>query len=64
MVPSFLILGIDPEYELMVKKIQKYSGNMEDSNKIEKMVAEVVMICEKACKELEEEYNSLKYTNS
>jgi hypothetical protein len=60
MIPSFLIIGISSEYELMTKKIQKYSGSSEDSIEIEMMVEKVITVCENACKELEEEYNTLK----
>jgi PAS domain S-box-containing protein len=64
MIPSFLIMGISPEFEIMTKKMQEYTGIHSKANGIDSLVAQLETVCIKACKELEEEYNSLKYTNS
>lgn len=64
MIPSFAIMGIGTAYEMTAKKIQAYSGADTKSNKIKGLVQQLENVCTQACKELEEEYNNLKYTSS
>jgi PAS domain S-box-containing protein len=64
MIPSFAIMGISHEFEIAAKKIQAYTGILSKSNEIEGLVMQLENICLQACKELKEEYNTLKYTNS
>ena len=64
MIPSFLIIGINPDYEIMAKKVQEYTGAALKAIEINNMVQQLESVCTQACKELEEEYNTLKYTNS
>ena len=64
MIPSFLIIGINPDYEIMAKKLQEYTGAALKAIEINTMVQQLESVCTQACKELEEEYNTLKYTNS
>ncbi|MEO8788632.1 MAG: PAS domain S-box protein, partial [Chitinophagaceae bacterium] len=64
MIPSFMIVGISSDFEIMAKKVQDYSGTPVNANGIDSLVAQLETVCLKACEELEEEYNSLKYTNS
>jgi PAS domain S-box-containing protein len=64
MVPSFVIMGISPAFEAIAKKVQAYAGAMSKSNGIDGLVQQLENICVKACKELEEEFSTLKYTNS
>ena len=63
-IPSFAIMGIGTAYEMTAKKIQAYSGADTKSNKINGLVQQLENICTQACKELEEEYENLKYTSS
>ena len=64
MIPSFLIMGISPDYEIMAKKVQEYTGTHLQANGIDSLVTKLETVCVKACEELEEEYNSLKNTNT
>jgi CheY-like chemotaxis protein len=64
MIPSFAIMGISHEFEIAAKKIQAYTGTLLKLNEIEGLVLKLENICVQACKELKEEYNTLKYTNS
>jgi CheY-like chemotaxis protein len=60
MIPSFSIMGISSDFENMAKKIQKYTGEKELKEGIEKMVIDTENICIQACKELETEFNLIK----
>ena len=64
MIPSFAIMGIGTGYETIAKKIQAYNGADTKSDKINGLVQQLENICTQVCKELEEEYNNLKYTSS
>jgi NTP pyrophosphatase (non-canonical NTP hydrolase) len=59
MIPSFSIMG--SEYEDMAKKIQSYSGDLEDQREeIDSLVLQLSTICNQACEELQIEYNNIK----
>jgi NTP pyrophosphatase (non-canonical NTP hydrolase) len=61
MIPSFSIMGISSEYEDMAKKIQSYSGDLEDQGEeIDSLVLQLSTICNQACEELVIEYNNKK----
>jgi NTP pyrophosphatase (non-canonical NTP hydrolase) len=61
MIPSFSIMGISREYEDMAKKIQSYSGDLEDQREeIDSLVLQLSTICNQACEELQIEYNNIK----
>ena len=60
MVPSFSIMGISPEIEIMAKKIQEYAYSIEISNEIEHLVQKLEAVCLQSCQELEQELNKLK----
>ena len=64
MVPSFAIMGISPDFEVVAKKIQAYAGTPSKSNGIDGLVLQLENVCAQACEELGEEYSTLKYTNS
>jgi PAS domain S-box-containing protein len=64
MVPSFAIMGISPDFEVIAKKVQAYAGAMSKQNGIDGLVQQLENVCVQACKELEEEFSTLKYTNS
>jgi PAS domain S-box-containing protein len=64
MIPSFSIMGISSEYEDMAKKIQSYSGDLEDQREeIDSLVLQLSTICNQACEELQIEYNNIKNKN-
>lgn len=64
MVPSFAIMGISSDFETVAKKVQTYAGTLSQSNGIEDLLLQLENVCTQACEELEEEYSTLKYTNS
>jgi PAS domain S-box-containing protein len=64
MIPSFAIMGISPDFEVIAKKVQAYAGTMSKQNGIDGLIQQLEKICVQACKELEEEFSTLKYTNS
>ena len=63
-IPSFAIMGISPDFEVMAKKVQAYAGTLSQLNGIDGLLLQLENICKQACIELEEEYSTLKYTNS
>ncbi len=65
MIPSFSIMGISKDFENIAKKVQEYANNIQLQNeKIPKLVLQLEDICAEACKELEEEFHSIKNLNS
>ncbi|MCC6371867.1 MAG: PAS domain S-box protein [Bacteroidia bacterium] len=60
MIPSFAIMGIDPDFENMAKKIQEFARTQEQWEEIDEMVIKLENICAQACVELEEEFNLIK----
>ena len=63
MIPSFSIVGINSEFEIMAKKIQEYASNQIDTEDIQEMVFKLEVICMQACVELKEEFNTFKNAN-
>jgi PAS domain S-box-containing protein len=61
-IPSFVIMGINPKYENMARKIQECSKAEQFTEEIKGMVLQVENICNQACKELEIEFNLIKNT--
>ena len=62
MIPSFSIMGIGKDYEMMAKQIQEYTGKKDELKKIQQLAIQLEHVCNKACAELKEEYNTLKNT--
>ena len=62
MVPSFSIMGISKDYEVMAKQIQEYTGKKNELKKIQELALQLEHVCREACTELKEEYNTLKNT--
>ncbi len=58
--PSFSIMGIKAEYEIMAKKILQYATAKQDNGDIRQMVLEIENICKMACTELQEELKLIK----
>jgi CheY-like chemotaxis protein len=59
MVPSFSIMGMNPEFENMAKKIQE-SAHHQQPDGISDLVMELETACMKACNELETELSTIK----
>ena len=64
MIPSFIIMGISEDFENMARKIQEYASTQKQAEGIPDMVLQLENICGQACKELKEELNVIKNTNS
>ncbi len=60
MIPSFSIVGINNNFELMAKKIQEFANEQSEEESIPDMVLQLENICFQACRELEEELNIIK----
>ena len=60
MIPSFSIMGISPDFEDMAKKVQDYASTQLRSEGIQEMVLQLENVCEQACIELTEEYDTIK----
>jgi PAS domain S-box-containing protein len=60
MIPSFSIMGISIDFENMAKKIQEYAGSQQQKDVIPDLVLQLGDICTQACKELQEEFNTIK----
>jgi len=63
MIPSFAIMGISTDFENIAKKVQEFATTQKQSEEIPELVLQLEHICEQACEELEEEFNSIKNTN-
>jgi PAS domain S-box-containing protein len=64
MIPSFSIMGISTDFENMAKKIQDYANSQQLADGIHDMVLQLENVCIQACKELTEEFHSLKNAGS
>ena len=63
MIPSFSIMGISADFENMAKKVQEYASTQQQTDGISDLVLQLEKICVQACKELAEEFNTIKNTN-
>ena len=64
MIPSFSIMGINPDFENMAKKVQEFASTQIQTEGINDMVLQLGDICTQACHELEEEYDKIKNAKS
>jgi PAS domain S-box-containing protein len=60
MIPSFAIMGINPDFVNMAKKVQIYAGTQQQSALIQDMVLQIGNVCTQACDELTVELNRIK----
>ncbi|MCF8298762.1 MAG: PAS domain S-box protein [Saprospiraceae bacterium] len=67
MIPSFSIMGIHTDFENMARKVQDYASyqiqldeSMTGRQGIPELVVKLETVCEQACIELKEEFNSIK----
>ena len=63
MIPSFSIVGINSDFEIMAKKVQEYANNQQQSDGVLSLVLEIERICKQACEELKEELELIKNSN-
>ncbi len=59
-IPSFSIMGINPDFESMAKKIQEFAISQEQLEGVQEMVMQIDKICTQACVELSEEFIRIK----
>ena len=64
MIPSFSIMGMNPDFEIMAKQVQNDAAASKFTEDTAKMVVQLVTISLQACKELENEFNLIKNTQS
>ena len=65
MIPSFAIMGISTDYEVMAKKVQEYTNlQQQQGDNIADFVLQLENVCTRACVELLEEFNLIKSTTS
>ncbi len=60
MIPSFIIMGMDNNYEAMAKKIQRYAVAKQEEEGIRDVVNQLENILTQSCKEIEIEFNNMK----
>lgn len=63
MIPSFSIVGINQDFELMAKKVKDFANIQSEEDAIPDMVLQLENICVQACRELEEELIIIKNLN-
>lgn len=59
MIPSFALMGMNPEYEEMARKIQDFPNNQLQILTISGMVFRLEAVCEQACMELKGELKKM-----
>ena len=64
MIPSFIIVGINTDFELMAKKIQEYAGMHKQTEGISNLVSQIEEVCLQACDELKIEFDTIKKAQS
>jgi CheY-like chemotaxis protein len=64
MIPSFVIMGINKEFEDMAIKVQEYANTQQYFGDIQELVVKIENVCSQACKELELEFNLMKINNN
>lgn len=59
-IPSFSIMGINNDFEIMAKKIQEYATTQEQTDGISDLVLQLEKVCTQACSELQEELTTIQ----
>jgi hypothetical protein len=59
MLPSFTIMGLNPNVTEMARKIQNYALTIELSSEMSDLVLELENVCLQTCEELEIELTNL-----
>ncbi len=59
-IPSFSIMGIPKDFEVVAKKIQTFARSQQQNEGIHELVTEIENVCRQACKELEIEFIRIK----
>jgi len=62
MIPSFSIMGMNPAFEQMARKVQDYANARMEADEMPEMIHQLENICAQACEELKEDFNTIKKT--
>jgi PAS domain S-box-containing protein len=62
-VPSFAVVGINPDFENIAKQIQEYARTQQQTEGILDLVLQIENVCAQACQELEEESTMITSSN-
>ncbi len=62
MIPSFAIMGLSSDYELMAQKVHEFAAIKLQDDGIHKLITELEFFLHQSCKEFEEEYTNMKNT--
>jgi len=60
MIPSFAIMGINPEFTDLAKKIHEYADKLEQASELNDLVTKLEKVCKHSCFELENELKKIK----
>ena len=60
MIPSFSIMGINTEYEVMARQVQDYARDKQQPDGFSDLVSRLSNVCTQACEELEDELTLIK----
>jgi signal transduction histidine kinase/DNA-binding response OmpR family regulator len=63
-IPSFSIMGISTDFEIMAKQVLEFASTQNRQDGIPELVLKLENVCTQACIELKEEYNLIKNKNS
>lgn len=64
MIPSFSIMGMSNDFEVLAKRVQEYATSHMQDGQMEQMVTQLGDACTQACQELTEELNRIKSLNT
>jgi hypothetical protein len=62
MIPSFLIMGIPNDFEVMAKKVMDYAKSQQEMENMSDFVLQLEDVCTRACEELRAELTHFKTT--
>ncbi len=63
-IPSFSIMGISNEFEVLARKVQEYDITIQNISEVTKMVKKIETVCLNSFVELEQELNIIKLMKS
>jgi PAS domain S-box-containing protein len=59
LIPSFSIMGMDADCEVMARRVQDFAKGQQQAAGIPNMISQLETVCTQACNELEEEFNRI-----
>lgn len=64
MIPSFSIMGINRDFEMMAKEVHEYASDQKQADEITDLILQLENICTQACAELQAEFNNIQISNA